>query len=149
MNLANLTPIREIVVFRTDDCSDDAAMKYVQAGKVAYTKTAPQEHIDTLEDGIRVYEPQRACGINIEPDDPTVDGIIVTLMAAEYLTSCCTTDFTMTTTLDGKRDVRVFIPDTGPESSVLGADGRPRGVRRFNEYEPLDAATIRRFNAKR
>ena len=74
----------------------------------------------------------------------SVCATVVSTMVAEYLQSQMTTDFSLSTTLHGHKDVRVFTPDSGPESVIRDAAGRILGVRRLNEYEPLDKSIIAR-----
>ncbi len=160
MNIANLTS-RNVSVYANDDKGEKIIM-WSKFEEEARTSSAKQEHVGTLDNDIQLFTPQRPISITIKPSDPAVDGIIVSLMAAEYLKTQDADEFKLVTTLDGERDVRVFTVDASPESCVYkhptpvdfksvmtGTDNRPIGVRRLNEYEPLTVEVIRAARAKR
>lgn len=138
MKMVNLTP--HDVCIRTS--VDSNAYVFSRSGMVARVTTARQEQLEVLFDGaVPVYEPQTPNGVVVECESDA-DAIIVSAMVADYLQRQMTVDFKLRTTLDGTRDVRVFAPDTGHDSSVRDGSGAIVGVRRLVEYEPLDKAII-------
>ena len=142
MKLVNLTP-HDVVI------ADEGKKLHVfpRTGKVARTTSKEQKLLELLFKDVLVYEPQVPNGAIIEcnVEDVDADGIIVSKMVADYLQEQMTTDFSLSTNLDGHNHVRIFIPDTGPESVVRNDSGAIIGVLRLNEYEdPLDRDVILR-----
>ena len=144
MKIINLTP-HDVVVFTSLPTTDDDKAVYAKSGFVARTIPKRQACTTTLANRVAIYEPQVAESVAIEcgSDNVDADAIIVSTMVAEYLRGQTCDGFVLTTTLDGKRDVRIFAPDTGPDSVERDkATGAVRGVRRLCEYEPLLATSI-------
>ena len=144
MKIVNLTP-HDVVVYTTEPISDDDKIVYAKSGFVARTVSKHQTRIETLDTHVAVFTPQVARSVAVEcgADNANADAIIVSMLGADYLQGQARDGFELTTTLDGKRDVRIFVADTGPISVVRDkGTGDISAVRRLCEYEPLLATSI-------
>jgi hypothetical protein len=143
MKIVNLTPHDVVVRPGGDESTEE--FRYPASGHVARVLSTPQEEIDRIEDGrVAVYSPQEPRGVALPCDDSEeIEAVLVSMMVAEALGHAGATDFDVETPMRG-REVRVFVPDSGPESALRDERGAIVGVRRLVEYEPLDLATVRR-----
>lgn len=149
MKIVNLTP-HDVVVRPSGDAKEE--FRYPASGHVARVLSTPQEEIDRIEDlRVAVYSPQQPRGVALPCDDSDeIEAILVSMMVAEALGRAGATDFMLDTRIRarGGGAVRVFVPDSGPESALRDERGAIVGVRRLVEYEPLAMADIWRARAE-
>ncbi len=116
--IQNRTP-HNITVYVAGD-KDTCPLTFAPSGKVAIVGTVDQEHVATLDNGVRVYSPPSFTGIldGFPSKNAMHPDLIVSMVAGNHIPKWYRGN--------------VYIPDTGPDSVVRDDDdGKILGVKRL------------------
>lgn len=118
--IRNLTP-HNIHVFVAGD-KDTCPLTFPAQGKAVRVRSKAQDHVATLENGVKVYSPPAFEDVLddfpfVNQEDDVHPDLIVSMVVGNHIPKWYRGN--------------VYIPDTGPQSVVRDQTGKILGVKRF------------------